>query len=404
MSREYYHKCVNLPSLFNNENLLEFNIEPDKRFLVLGESYLKFHVELPEYFVPSNNLANKLFQTLDLGINYENVNYKGSSNDYDITSFIGNRINYNAGYLEKIKFEGHFDNYNLDSSELKNHEKIIENRRGELFTKSIKKDGEIISKNYYRYMLIVPINHGICEKDQILPPGVHVRLSFHRAKAQKAVVDISDAVIEYPTTTIQILNPTLQVCWRYSAFLTNELEKFHSRGMEINFESSHVRHQVLDSGLAEHNVPIMQGKMPENLVCFLMEPYRFDNHFKYSSTKFEMHDLMEFSLLLDNDVCEHYPLKVVEYGGSKFYHEFYRRWLEMTLNYGNSKEEILTEPTFIQNNFMILENFQDFENKEGHLSLKLKFAAPLKEKLYICWVPTTVKTMTIDRNMSVSVK
>ena len=206
MSKDYYHKCVTLPSLFNNENLLEFNIEPDKRFLVLGESYLKFHIELPETFVPDNNFANKLFQSIDLSINYEDVNYKGSSNDYDYTSFIDNRIHYNAGYLEKIKFEGHFDNLNLDSSELKQVPKVIEHRRGELFTKTSTVKEETITEKFYRYLLIIPINHGICDKNKVLPAGLHVRLSFHRAKAQKAVIDISDEIIEFPTKTIPISN------------------------------------------------------------------------------------------------------------------------------------------------------------------------------------------------------
>ena len=80
-----------------------------------------------------------------------------------------------------------------------------------------------------------------------------------------------------------------------------------------------------------------------------------------------MHDLEQFSLVLDNVVCEHYPLKVQRYGGSKFFHEFYKRFLIMCSNYGDSYEQILSEKTFIDSNFMIIENFGDFEHKEGNL-------------------------------------
>ena len=64
MEREPLHKCVKLPPLFNNENLLEFSIEPDKRWFVPGKSYLQFFVELPEEFVPDNNFANKVWSFL----------------------------------------------------------------------------------------------------------------------------------------------------------------------------------------------------------------------------------------------------------------------------------------------------------------------------------------------------
>ena len=53
-------KYISLPSLFNTENLLEFSIEPDRRCLILGESYLKFYIELPEDMVPDNNFGNKV--------------------------------------------------------------------------------------------------------------------------------------------------------------------------------------------------------------------------------------------------------------------------------------------------------------------------------------------------------
>ena len=54
------HKFVTIPFLFNTENLLEFSIEPDKRCIILQESYLKFHVEIPESFLPDNNFGNKV--------------------------------------------------------------------------------------------------------------------------------------------------------------------------------------------------------------------------------------------------------------------------------------------------------------------------------------------------------
>jgi len=61
MENNNYHKIVVQPAVFNTENLLEFSIDPNKRCLFLGKSYLQFHVDLPEDFVPENNFANKVY-------------------------------------------------------------------------------------------------------------------------------------------------------------------------------------------------------------------------------------------------------------------------------------------------------------------------------------------------------
>ena len=59
---DFYRKYISVPSVFNNDTLLEFSLDPDKRCLVLGESYLQFYVELPANFVPDNNFGNKCFE------------------------------------------------------------------------------------------------------------------------------------------------------------------------------------------------------------------------------------------------------------------------------------------------------------------------------------------------------
>jgi len=401
MNDDHYHKMVTLPALFNNNNLLEYSIEPDKRFLVLGKCYLQFQLELPVEFVPDNNFGNKLFEYLDLNVQYEDCSFKCSTNDYDYTSHVADKIFRNPAYLNRVKFEGHYDNVNYDSSELKSSPKIVSHRRGEKYMKTITVDGKVVTKEYYRYFLMLPINHGLCRENQVLPAGVHVRLSFHRANAKKALVDISNEVIKFPQTVIPLIEPVLQVCWAFSPKLTQDMSKISSVGLNIPFESGHIRHRVLDDGLMEHNVQIIQGQVPKYMAFFLMEPDRFANDFKYSSTKMERHGLTQFSLVMDNETMQHYPLKVIKYGTSNFYHQFYRRWLQMTDRYEDNETDIMDEETYINSNFIILETFEDLENKEGHLAVKLNFDSPLENKLLLCWLPVTQKTLQFDRNLSV---
>ena len=401
MAHDAFNRIVPVPALFNNGNLLEFSIEPDKRSLVLGKSYLQFFVELPEDFVPDNNFGQKMFEYLDLNIQYEDCSFKCSKNDNDYTSHIYDKLFRNPGYLRKLKFEGHYDDYNTDSSELKDNPELVKNRRGKLVTKSVDEEGQTKQANYYLYQIIVPINHGLCSDNQVLPSGVRIRLTFHRAEAKKALVDISDQIIKYPTNTIELIEPILNVCWTFSP--TMGPLTVPDEGLSVPFEATHIRHRVLDNGLAEQSIQVQQGPLPKSIVFFLVEPYRFENDLKYSSSNFKMHDLKEFSLLLDNEVMQHYPLKVENYGGTRFYHEFYRRWLTMIGQYGDSNEDILNEDTFISENFMIVETFQDFEHKEGILTAKLKFFEPLSNKLYLCWMPVTQKELKFDRNLSVHV-
>ena len=121
---------------------------------------------------------------MDLNINYEDVSFKSSPNDYDYTSFVHERMGRNHGNFNKLSFEGHFDNKNYDSSELKHDSNIRDGRRGEPFTKTVKVDGVDVTKTYYRYQLILPIQHGLCH-GQILPANLHFLITFYRSNAKK---------------------------------------------------------------------------------------------------------------------------------------------------------------------------------------------------------------------------
>ena len=81
------HKIVSYVPTFNTSSKLEFNILPDKRYLLLNETVLKFGVEIPEEFVPSNFFAATLFQNLELYINHELVSHKSSDSDYFLSEY-----------------------------------------------------------------------------------------------------------------------------------------------------------------------------------------------------------------------------------------------------------------------------------------------------------------------------
>ena len=256
---DFYRKYISVPSVFNNDTLLEFSLDPDKRCLVLGESYLQFYVELPANFVPDNNFGNKCFEYVDININFEDISYKSSSNDYDFASFILNKINKNPLYLKKFPFEGYYDAFNYDSSALKadSNAALVANRRGKPFTKTINEK----TLTFYRYLLILPIYHGLSLENAVLPPGIHIRITFHRAKAEKALIDISNDINpQFPDKSIKILQPQFLGCWGYGKKLDQQISRVSSSGLNLDFDSCHIRHRVLDEGLSQYQFELMQGK------------------------------------------------------------------------------------------------------------------------------------------------
>ena len=218
-----------------------------------------------------------------------------------------------------------------------------------------------------------------------------------------AIVDIANSIIQYEGTSIKLLDPVFHGRWAFGNKIDTQMSKVRSSGLSIPFESSHIRHRVIQDGLMEYRMEISQGPLPSYIVFFLMEPLRYNGDLKLSSTKMTMHGLEEFSLILDNVVQENYPLKVAKYGGSKFYNQFYRRWLIETDNYGDSDIMLMDESSYVNGNFMIVETFRDFEYKEGHLAVKLKFENVLDDKLFLCWMPVTNKELKFDRNLTVQV-
>ena len=83
--------------ILNLESLLEFSLEPDKRYLKLSESHLKFEVNLPEEFIPDNAFVAKLFENVDIVVNYETITQKASNSDYYYSEFLLTKATFGRG-------------------------------------------------------------------------------------------------------------------------------------------------------------------------------------------------------------------------------------------------------------------------------------------------------------------
>ena len=97
-------KIQKLPPVFNTDNILEWSLNKDKRFLKLSDSSFKFSIEIPENYTFDNDVFSKLIMNIELIINHENITFKSSPVDNAVSSFLLNKATYGK-ISNKIKEE-----------------------------------------------------------------------------------------------------------------------------------------------------------------------------------------------------------------------------------------------------------------------------------------------------------
>ena len=182
------HKIVSYVPTFNTHSKLEFNILPDKRYLLLNSTVLKFGVSIPDEFIPSNFFAATLFQNLELYINHELVSHKSSDSDYFLSEYFFKKEGFNAPYdANAFITEGYYDDNDHDAS-------VYSSQAANLYKDYFRKSSVSDSQdgiNYHKYYFCCTINHGLAKQDKPLPAGIPITLTFNRAKASKSLLQIA---------------------------------------------------------------------------------------------------------------------------------------------------------------------------------------------------------------------
>ena len=92
------------------KNSLVFNLGPDKRYLKLSETQLAIQLDLPANYWLDNDAVSKLFENLEMTINYETISHKRSSVDYLMTNNFFNIVSYDSSYImSTMDCNGFFD-------------------------------------------------------------------------------------------------------------------------------------------------------------------------------------------------------------------------------------------------------------------------------------------------------
>ena len=85
------------------------------------------------------------------------------------------------------------------------------------------------------------------------------------------------------------------------------------------------RRLILDSGLTQYQIDLMQGDLPEYLIFMMTNIDRISGDDTLSLTRFEQCGLESFTLLCDQEAVQGFPLSGQGPAGFAFYQNYLRQ-------------------------------------------------------------------------------
>lgn len=227
---------------------LEFTLQKDsKRYLKLSETTLAFQVELPANYAPDNQFGHKMFESLELSINHEQISRKSTAMDYAMSENFFQKVNYDDSFiLSSLDVNGTYDPLGLDSSDGRVRLRFT---CGEKFYQTRSHEGTTYEIPWYRWYIIMNLNHGLAREQDVLPTDVTVNFRFQRAAAECAFLKISEDLeciktgdnskhnlpVTYEESVIPLKNPLLNAYYAFSSDLEMKMNKLRNTDLEISF-------------------------------------------------------------------------------------------------------------------------------------------------------------------------
>ena len=146
-------RIQSVPPLFNNRNILEWNLPPDKRFFNFSRTTVNFNIDIPSNYTLDNDVFSKLVENTEINLSYETITHKSSSIDNPITNFMLHKATYDESFIRTTMTpNGWYDSKNFDSAEvvkakLDNSRKIM----AEPIKKQLSHNGINYTVTWYRY-------------------------------------------------------------------------------------------------------------------------------------------------------------------------------------------------------------------------------------------------------------
>jgi len=296
----------------------------------LSDTQLSVEIELPANYWPDNDVVSKLFENVDISLNHECVTRKSNQLDYAITNHFFQKVAYDDSYIAStMDANGSFDPLyviqnllffyktifysNVDSTEIEAKRVSSRTSNGIRFFKEVDHEGKVYLQPWVKYIFSVTINTGLARTTDCLPSNLPIVIRFHRAAANFSILRASNTLehilksdkntkVEVPYTyaedVVPILNPVLALYYAYSNELEQKMSRIKSSKIEIPFYDYATRRTVLDGGLSNYDVNLLQGDLPKYIIFALSSLERLNGSETLSLTKFVQGQLESFDLVL----------------------------------------------------------------------------------------------------------
>ena len=331
---------------------LEFTLQKDgKRYLKLSETTLAFQVELPANYAPDNQFGHKMFESVEISINHEQISRKSTAMDYGMSENFFQKVNYDDSFiLSSLDVNGTYDPLGLDSNDPRVGFRF---KSGEKYYETKVHDGVTYEIPWYRWYIIMNINHGLAREQDVLPTDVTVNFRFQRAAAECAFLKIGEDLecikttdnskhnlpVTYEESVIPLKNPLLNAYYAYSLDLETTMNKLKNTNLEIPFLGFlktnyflfnlfldyNIRRQVLDTGVSSYQIDLSQGPAPVWIAFALSTLDRLGGEDETSMTRFTQDGLKSFDLIKDHDSVTGFPLQGLGLAAGSFYANYLKQ-------------------------------------------------------------------------------
>ena len=251
-----------LSPIFNTSSKLEFMINPNNCYADLASSRLKFSVDIPIEFIPDSYFTSKLFEHLEVQINYVSCTTKSTDLDYILTDYFTSKLNYTTEHIKTIgSLQGIWGATNMSALEIENQASHYEKQKRQTYAES----HLIESQRYLRYYFIIRLNSGVIENHP-LPKDLPIKLTFYRADAERSLISVnlnaekSASESKYTLDrSIKLINPVLELVNTQSDELDKKYAQHRLPSLALPFLDKQIRREILFDGIDHFQINIKNG-------------------------------------------------------------------------------------------------------------------------------------------------
>ena len=393
-TREHLYTQRLYPSV-NNEDLLEFRMPANsKGQLDLANVKLHFIADLhtpsdSAEILPENYFGAKQFSSLEVRVNGEAVTRRSCSNEYFLSTYFQNYINYSLDYqATALTPLGIFDMSQLKSAEI---ESFSEAKKGQL------KSSRAQVTTSKEYEIIMPLDSTIFYSNDLLPSNTSLDLSFERAAASFSAIGLT-ANIKCSNTPLALTDCYLLLPFKKDEEMFRLERNAIQRPLKVNFDDYVIRRFNVPKGTTSVMMSdIISGQLPEKIFWGLQTIYSYTGSYSISSSRFARNDLVKSNLYIDGKSMDDYPLTMSSDHSCQPFVKFLSNTNQQLNNLMGKTISLLEYALF---NYVLSASISQ---PTGSLSFEFEFERELSHDLVLIVLGVTERTMRLDHNRNFNI-